>query len=255
MKYIINGVATYNSLDCTLYCPDYSLDMVSLNRVTNELLLLFVQNNGVSLHRDMILNTLWESKGLSASSNNLNNHISMLRKALAQCGFPNLITTIPKHGFIFEADSIISVDEEPLAIPSAAVELTLSSRVLGRLLFSKKMKLMLVMLFILMISIYPVIYNYIRLQSLRTPLMSVEQCHFYLAGDKAKSMEKNEAIQVINFISKRYGVSCKSSANVYLFADNRMDAVAEPFVGYVLAMCPKESKLSCSNYYYNKYEG
>lgn len=79
MKYIINGDLQYNSVDGTLYLSDHSIDMITLNRVTSELLLLLLNNNSVPLGRNTILNELWLKRGLNASSNNLNNYISILR--------------------------------------------------------------------------------------------------------------------------------------------------------------------------------
>lgn len=110
MNFNINEVVIYDSESAILFPFDKSNDMVTLTRISNDLLFLFVKNNNVSLRRDYILNELWEKRGLSASSNNLNNYVSMLRKALEKFGLVGLITTIPKFGFIFEADIVIVND-------------------------------------------------------------------------------------------------------------------------------------------------
>lgn len=62
MEYIINGNVRYNSSDGTLFCPDNNIDMITLTRVTSELLLLLIKNNGAPLSRDTILSELWEKE-------------------------------------------------------------------------------------------------------------------------------------------------------------------------------------------------
>lgn len=111
MNYLINGVLKYNSDDGTLYLIDGSADMLTLSRIANELLYIMVGNSGNPLSREHILNELWTKKGLSSSGNNLNNYMSMLRKVLSNLGFSEVIITIPKHGFMFNADVEIILDD------------------------------------------------------------------------------------------------------------------------------------------------
>ncbi|MGU9760799.1 winged helix-turn-helix domain-containing protein (plasmid) [Serratia marcescens] len=111
MNYIINERVRYNPSDGTFSCVDNHVDTLSLGRVANELFLLFITNNGVALRREDILNEIWEKKGFIASSNNLNNYVSLLRKMLYQFGLSELITTIPKYGFVFEADVVLIFEE------------------------------------------------------------------------------------------------------------------------------------------------
>lgn len=112
MRYLINSMVVFNPADYTLISNDKSVDMLTLSRISGELLQLFIIHNDAPLSRDAILFELWEKRGLNASSNNLNNYVSMLRKALMQCGCEGLITTIPKHGFIFSADVTVQPPAE-----------------------------------------------------------------------------------------------------------------------------------------------
>ncbi|WP_199063916.1 winged helix-turn-helix domain-containing protein [Serratia sp. ASV30] len=107
MKYTINKMVVYNSSDGTLLSIDDAIGMITLTRVTSELLLLLIKKNNIPINRDTILSELWDKKGLSSSSNNLNNYVSMLRKALAQCGCLDYNTTLPKYGLIFNAEFLI----------------------------------------------------------------------------------------------------------------------------------------------------
>lgn len=265
MKYIINGVAKYNSLDGTLFCPDNSVDMLTLSCVGNELLGLFVRNNGVSLRREVILNEIWESKGLNASSNNLNNHVSMLRKALSQCGLTGLITTIPKHGFVFEADSLSVVDDEVqqvkvspdasaglsplrgLAVPDGrmpVVETRSSSKRKWFVIAFSLCAVVMALGVVLSVWRHPV----------RTEVFTLDQCRFYLAGEGAQAMARPQAIQAFKTQVRRRPLDCTRKTNVYFFVDSTIDSVGKAFTNHLVVYCPYDSKLPCDNDYVFNYE-
>ena len=260
MKYIINGMTTYNSADGTLFNTDNSVDMTALGRVPNELLLLLVKNNGVSLRREDILTELWEKKGLSASSNNLNNHVSMLRKALIQCGLPDLITTIPKYGFIFEAEitpvfvGTAKKKDAPPAINTPQIQ-SRPSVTLSMLMRKFMVIPCLILVLVGAVLLLTYVYDELKVQSLRTKIMSDGQCQFYLMGEKAKGMDRERAAKVIKIISSSKRLDCKKKNTVYFFAENRMDAIGTHFVGYLLAACQRDGKTACDNYYYSQNEG
>lgn len=65
MKFMINGAVQYNSSDGTLLCLDSHMDMLTLTRLSSELLLLLINNNGTSISRDAILFELWEKEALA----------------------------------------------------------------------------------------------------------------------------------------------------------------------------------------------
>ncbi|MGK9009915.1 winged helix-turn-helix domain-containing protein [Serratia marcescens] len=262
MMYLINGVAKYNSLDGTLFCHDNLVDIITLNRVTSELLLLFLQNNGMALSRDSMLNALWLSKGLSASSNSLNNYVSMLRKALSQCGLPNLIKTIPKYGFIFEADSVFLLDEdpkeggdlysEPAMNPSAWLFFLPATGDGANRGLSGMVKVMTFVLLLVFISL--ITYYSYRFKNINTPVLVTAQCQFYLVGDEAKGLGENVALDAIHTFMQREKLDCTHQANVYFFVDRLVDSKGKPFVNHLLVYCPLDNKLPCENYYLFDYE-
>ncbi|WP_145493969.1 winged helix-turn-helix domain-containing protein [Yersinia aleksiciae] len=269
MEYIINGNVRYNSSDGTLFCPDNNIDMITLTRVTSELLLLLIKNNGAPLSRDTILSELWEKRGLTASSNNLNNYVSMLRKALAQCGYPNLIVTIPKHGFLFEAEIVATGEnnrrpQESQKIaevtPRGAPELSLSSAIasshttLFSGLLNGRLKITILFFSIFVILFSPSIYNYFRLQSLRTEFFNIDQCRFYLMDDTTRRMDNSNTISAIKMIASNENLNCKNKANVYYFADKKTDSAGHVIMTDLLSYCPYDSKAPCENYYLSKHE-
>lgn len=265
MEYIINGVVKYNPVNGTLYVADSGMDMITLTRVTSELLLLLIQNNSVPLNREFILRELWEKRGLSASSNNLNNYISMLRKALAQCGYPDLITTIPKHGFIFDAD-VVSVnvgENRPMGEPSVSSggqpSLSLHDPAKSHIsarhpLVSRRVKGVVILLSLLMVVLLSGSYGYIKLQPVRTQFFTFEQCQFYLADDKTREIATSQIISNLKINAKKIKLNCGRKAHVYYFADHKVDSSGHVVLTDLVSYCPYNSKAPCDNYYLTRHQ-
>jgi DNA-binding winged helix-turn-helix (wHTH) protein len=256
MKFIINNMVEYNSLDGSLLSLDSNIDMITLGWVANELLFLFVKNNGVALYREDILSELWEKKGLSASSNNLNNHVSMLRKSLLQLGLSDLITTIPKYGFVFKAEiKVHSVDENsslPLTNNSIAKS-EISSTILHMRV--NKIKILIMLLILILTIAILIIFSYhdAKLQRSNMNVVSVGECQIHTVGDKVKYMEYKDVVRVTKLILEERKLKCKSTDNVYFIADERIDSSGDKFIAYLLAMCSRENNSACSNYYSHDY--
>nr|WP_314266586.1 helix-turn-helix domain-containing protein [uncultured Moellerella sp.] len=269
MEYIINGTVKYNSSDGTLFCPDNSIDMITLTHLTSELLLLLMKNNGTPLSRDTILNELWEKRGLSASSNNLNNYVSMLRKALTQCGYPDLITTIPKHGFLFQAE-IFAIDEnnQTPEISQANYitnsDILFGSEKLAKVIQSKnkpplglswwKIKISMTLFAILVLVLLLSAYDHFRLQSVRTEIFSINKCRVYLTDDITRGMDRDIIIRTIKMISDNQKLKCDNEANIYYFADKKVDSSGHIIMNDLLSYCTYDSKIPCENYYLSKHE-
>lgn len=261
MKFIINGTVVYNSGDGSLRSPDHILDTLTLNRITNELLLLFIKNNSTPLSRDVFLKELWEARGLTASSNNLNNHVSMLRKALAQCGCSDLITTIPKYGFLFEADvKIVSetckktpekffhqnTESDKLLIPEivrSGFEFTLTPEKIKYIIFISLLLLMLGV--ILLLTSFNEKGN---MKSMRSELFTVDQCSFYLADDVTRRLDKSEIINTLKIMTKKESVDCNYKTDLYFFHNNGKDASGRTVSFNLLSYCT-DADIPCDNYY------
>lgn len=265
MKYTINEMAVYNPSDGTILSSDNAIGMITLTQVTSELLLLFIKNRGVPISRDAILSELWEKKGLSSSSNNLNNYISILRKALAQCGCPDVITTVPKYGFIFDAVVVkgadlghaqgcnLFADREPQLQLSYPIATEDNYHVINvRKL--KKIKITMLIMSLLLILHLPWIYNYFRLKAVRTEIFRFEQCRFYLADDLSRSLPLTSTIKAIKKVFSNNDLKCDNETNVYFFVQKKQDSHGQESKNGLLAYCPLNRKISCANYYINKYQ-
>ncbi|MFA3781246.1 transcriptional regulator [Yersinia sp. 1652 StPb PI] len=77
---------------------------VILSNPATRLLLEFIKHRNKAIDRVTLLKDIWEDYGFTASNSNLNTYVSELRKAFKALGeSPQLILTIPKHGFQFVA--------------------------------------------------------------------------------------------------------------------------------------------------------
>jgi len=97
MIYIIDGSIAYNSDDCSLtHLP--TQDSLSLSISSGRLFERLLTSNGEVLPRETLLTEVWDKYGLRGSNSNLNQYLSILRRALAAFGCENLIITLPKVG-------------------------------------------------------------------------------------------------------------------------------------------------------------
>lgn len=103
MIYTIDGSITYNTDDCTLsHLP--TQESLSLSISTGRLFERLLASEGDILSRDTLLTDVWDKYGLRGSNSNLNQYLSILRRALAAYGCENLIITIPKVGIRLNTD-------------------------------------------------------------------------------------------------------------------------------------------------------
>ena len=76
-----------------------SAQKIELTPKEYELLLLFVQNRGIALFRDVIFERVWQSNYLG-ESRTVDLHVQRLRKKL---GWESLLLTVHKVGYRLEA--------------------------------------------------------------------------------------------------------------------------------------------------------
>lgn len=264
MKYTINNMVDYNASDGTLFSPENTIDTISLNRMCNELLLLFVTHCGTPLSRDFILNEIWEKRGLSASSNNLNNYVSMLRKALAQCGCSDLITTIPKHGFLFDAvitgtplpDLLADKLSAPVKDDAESITVTVPSAVIphrSKTSSFRRMSGMLIAVAAGGLVAYGVLDAY-RLHKLRSEIFRTQECRFYATDDLTRRMDKTSLVSRISSIAGREKIDCTLQTNVYYAVDQIRDVSGQFNTRELLSYCAYNSSAPCENYTYIRSE-
>lgn len=97
MRYIINSSIAFRVEDGALYRIE-SNDIVVLPIPAQRLLLIILESGGSILHREFLLQEVWDNFGLVGSNNNLNQYLSLLRRTVSAFGCENFIETIPKVG-------------------------------------------------------------------------------------------------------------------------------------------------------------
>ncbi|WP_156294185.1 winged helix-turn-helix domain-containing protein [Serratia oryzae] len=113
MKYIIDAKLIFDSDERTLYLKESPEKCVEIGTISARLLEAMLENiAGVA--REYLLDTVWSDHGLRPSNNNLNNHISLLRKSISSIiDFDDLIITLPKKGFMVNKRYTINSIDEP----------------------------------------------------------------------------------------------------------------------------------------------
>jgi DNA-binding winged helix-turn-helix (wHTH) protein len=112
MIYTIDDQVTYNSDDCTLsHIP--TQETLSLSISSGRLFEQLLNSQGEILARDTLLTEVWDKYGLRGSNSNLNQYLSILRRALAAYGCENLIITIPKIGIRLNTEIKIERESSP----------------------------------------------------------------------------------------------------------------------------------------------
>ncbi|MBJ7221531.1 MULTISPECIES: winged helix-turn-helix domain-containing protein [unclassified Brenneria] len=118
MIYIIAEEIRFNPDDCTLVNHQDD-DFIKLSIPACRLLEQLLLSGGETLTREYLLTEVWDKYGLRGTNSNLNQYISILRRALAGYGCENLIVTIPKIGFRLNTDIPIHRDD---AAPPLSLE-------------------------------------------------------------------------------------------------------------------------------------
>ena len=115
MIYIIDDQVSYNSDDCTLsHIP--TQESLSLSISSGRLFEQLLNSGGEILARDTLLTEVWDKYGLRGSNSNLNQYLSIVRRALAAYGCENLIITIPKIGIRLNTDIKIEHKHSPAVV-------------------------------------------------------------------------------------------------------------------------------------------
>ncbi|WP_024530079.1 winged helix-turn-helix domain-containing protein [Serratia fonticola] len=100
MKYIIGAELVFDSDERTLFLRVAPDEYLELSAITARLFVEMLESTD-GVDRDYLLEAVWSSHRLKPSNNNLNNHISLLRKHIASvANIEDLIITLPKKGFV-----------------------------------------------------------------------------------------------------------------------------------------------------------
>ncbi|SNY75305.1 DNA-binding winged helix-turn-helix (wHTH) domain-containing protein [Enterobacter sp. CC120223-11] len=258
MEFIINHNVKFSATDNTLLGLDEGSEPIILSRLCGELLCLFVAHNHQPLSRNMLLHELWEKRGLNASSNNLNNYVSMLRKALAHYGHSESISTIPKYGFVFDAEinmlgsesqsNTAGVNNVNIIGNNAGGKASVRERKYLRYLSGVIAGVVLVLFYF-----SPEIQRFASIKMARNEVFRIENCRTFLADDTTRRMDPDKLKSRVQDIVRQENLNCRNNTNLYFYADIKSDADGVAITRQLLSYCPFNSKAPCENYYFTQH--
>lgn len=114
MRFLFNKQVIFDADSGTLFLVDTPDDAVQISNPTKRLLLLLACHQGEVINREVIFKKVWDDFGMVSSNNNLNHCISKLRRILRNLGLEEeVITTVPKMGFMFHQQIAVELLPEP----------------------------------------------------------------------------------------------------------------------------------------------
>ncbi|MGU3412592.1 transcriptional regulator [Enterobacteriaceae bacterium C23F] len=133
MLYLISGVVIYDTQNGTLRLTDQPVaDSVTLTTIANKILYHLVLHHGELVTRDTLFDEIWEKEGIAASSNTLNQYISLLRKMFVNfLGEKDVIVTVPRSGYYFSKEISVTHNNNVQKRHSAWTMITVSVAILS----------------------------------------------------------------------------------------------------------------------------
>ncbi|MFC0226294.1 winged helix-turn-helix domain-containing protein [Serratia aquatilis] len=101
MEYIFNDSVVFKETEGLRYKHQDQV-AIPMSILQAGVLAELVKAHGKPVHRDELLEHVWEKNGYLASNNSLNHNIGFLRKSLKDCGINDAIITVHRVGFKLE---------------------------------------------------------------------------------------------------------------------------------------------------------
>ncbi|TCV95239.1 winged helix-turn-helix domain-containing protein [Biostraticola tofi] len=127
MKYLVNETVVFDTAEFTLCSEDSEPNCIKLSNSAGKVLeqLILHHGNGQVVTRDHFFEQVWTINGLQPSNGNLNQQVSLIRKALSNVGLgSSVIITVPKRGLKLSDKLRITALEAELSRPVDKVHLT-----------------------------------------------------------------------------------------------------------------------------------
>lgn len=259
MIYIIDGSVSYNSDDCSLnHLP--TQESLSLSISSGRLLERLLNSAGEILPRDVLLTEVWDKYGLRGSNSNLNQYLSMLRRALAAFGCENLIITIPKVGIRLNSEIPIWCEITPTeTLPDASVALPAEPAKKKRQVFQPPKKLIknawLFKTSILLLLLIVIAWACLRPDPGEQELSPVSVslpggCRVVFVNGLGVGERESIKKQILQMLKENHQ-SCDASRRIYF--NKKTSFNAQNYGRTMLSTCKLNDSshvISCDNFYY-----
>jgi len=228
MKYIINNKSVFNANDLTLFIGDHPEITTKLKKPVARLLLELLHSSNVNVSREDLLVKVWTKNGFTASNAGLNNYISELRKAFSLVGCDyDIIITVPKFGFRFEAEVISRDVSGEFSVNSLSEEEPVSGGDDNKKATIKKPSIfsLPVKISVLILSLTIILFSaWVMLKKEAShpleEIASIEKCDIY---SMSKLYDNDETVADVTNILKREGVDCSSHPLDVFYMEDRIN--------------------------------
>lgn len=240
MRYILNKSVIFRPEDGAIWLNGDD-EKITLTPTAKRLLTLLIEEHGKVLPRDQILTQVWDRFSLESSNNSLNQYISQLRRTLAGFGLPdNVITTIPRVGFVFHEEIAV---EKIAGVSDTPSSKSAPSSFLSR---QKKKVCYLFMLLPCILAVFYSIYQWRIENQVEQPRYAgeINSCPVYTLDYREHTT--NILDKVRQFMSS-YQLECSAGDVIYFYVDPKV-MYGDKGKAYIAICSGIEQKLSsCLN--------
>lgn len=243
MRKIINGRVLYDSEKRELSIQDQQL---VLSASVARLLDFFIINNTRQLSRELIIDEVWAKYGMNPSGHSLNKSISLLRKGFSALGIDGVIITIPREGFIFQAqvndnrEHILVATEKDVTNVNHAVTFPWNKTFLVWIVF-----------FLVVVGCMGIFLTVMfRSNDGVVHISNAGVCEVY-------TMDDNSSEKIFKFLhSKRwegFNTMCNGTKKTIIFYDDNSLSKGNKLKEHFFSICmmdEKEVAYECQNYFY-----
>lgn len=267
MKYLINSIVCFDTREYLLTAQHSEASPVRLSNTAGRVLdeLIKLRGAGEPVTREHLFNCVWTEHSLLPSNGNLNQQVSLIRKAFVSLGLPaSSVVTVPKRGLKLNDQLVISVSEESVpppatepvpVLPAPGVQRPPAVSFFHRFNGQLALTLLTALMTIITVSMAYIYWTDNNIQNIYF-LQSVNDCNVYTLSPTSKEQIPEIIVHVKQAMIGNID-SCKSKY-IVIFAKttvpdaNVLDSIN---IRTFMAKCRRESDGELSNclnfYFYN----
>ncbi|MBB1200880.1 hypothetical protein EGM70_11315 [Enterobacteriaceae bacterium 89] len=255
MKYIIEGQVFFRPEDGTFWMEEKEDEKVILPPIVARLMTLLLDRQGDILTRDEIMDFVWTVHGLEPSGNSLNQYISGIRRNFQNFGFgDDVIKTIPRIGFIFNAELSVVKESDPAIAPKIDVpapnSMESSKKKRGYFLLVLLTAVMAGTPFMIKKGVN--ILNDRQLETIPVIIGEINQCDVQTVK-MANSSRDPKIMPIAKKLFNDNNIRCKNREKAFLFIQSSI-FYNKPGRAFVSLCGEKNNTLtSCKNYSFNNW--
>ena len=264
MRYIINARFIYDAMDGSLTQRKGAEPDSQLSITANALFYFFLRNTGI-VSREEVLKKVWDDNGLTSSNSNLNQYLSILRKAFRHYDIDNIIVTVSRGYLQLNPDVIIepiddishqltdtpvhqSVTVTPhLTFDNAERSVTLTPHDRGVCWYVAGGCLLVFALMLVSLGLF----NSREPSPIALTHISHNQCELLASDDMLRSVSADVYRKHFDDVRQQLGITCKPGERFLFFYGDRLETngLGRVFLAHC-AMHEDNPFSYCDNYFY-----